>query len=254
MQSRFRSLAIVSGTAAAAAFALAPAAGASPAKAKVRQAAGSSAAAIQPAVDAFRADLGGANNGAAPVAVTTGRREIAWDGVPANFSAPNAMPPDLFRARGALFSTRGQFLQVSANAADGPIEFDNLDPGASARFATFSPQKLFTGVGSPVVDVHFRKPGTDERATVSGFGAVFTDVDRWGSTKIAYYDRRGRKLGTFRVRAAWGEETLSFLGVRFKYARVAKVRIYSGNVALGAGEGGRRDAVVMDDLIYGEPQ
>jgi hypothetical protein len=55
------------------------------------------------------------------------------------------------------------------------------------------------------------------------------------------------------VPASPGNETLSFLGVRFLDEEVARVRIRSGNKALGQDEKGGRDLVVMDDLIFGEP-
>ena len=54
----------------------------------VQQAAGTSAAAIQSAVDAYRADLGALNPNVAG-SFGSGRREINWDGVPDAFAAPN---------------------------------------------------------------------------------------------------------------------------------------------------------------------
>jgi hypothetical protein len=244
------------GLAALAVLAVAPAAAqAAEPEVALQQAAGTRAEAIQSAVDAYRADLGD-NNGPTPTPPATpgaGRREINWDGVPAAVSSPTALPLDFFRARGALFATPGKQVEVSQNAGEGPVEFENRDPAAPGRFGTFSPQKLFTPVGSNVVDVRFVVPGTNERATTRGFGAVFTDVDRTGSTKIAYYDRRGRQIARYTVPASPGSETLSFLGATFERARVARVRIWSGNVPLGSREGGRRDVVVMDDFVYGEP-
>ena len=50
----------------------------------VQQAAGTSAQAIQSAVEAYRQDLG------------DNRQEINWDGVPNTFAAPNAFPADFF--------------------------------------------------------------------------------------------------------------------------------------------------------------
>ena len=47
---------------------------------------------------------------------------------------------------------------------------------------------------------------------------------------------------------------LSFLGVVFKRAVVARVRIKYGNRKLGPNDGGKYDVAVMDDFIYGEPQ
>src|SRR5438093_8335578 len=61
----------------------------------IQLASGPDPAAIQAKVDAFRADLGGSSNGAAPPAAA-GRREINWDGVPDSLSAPNTLPADFF--------------------------------------------------------------------------------------------------------------------------------------------------------------
>jgi hypothetical protein len=220
----------------------------------LEQAAGTSPAAIQSAVDAYRADLGNLNPNT-PGSFGPGRREINWDGVPDAFAAPNDLAPDFFNRnspRGVLFATPGSALQVSANAGVAPIEFDNLNPTYSSLFRTFSPRRLFTALGSNKVTVRFFVPGSSTSATTDGFGAVFTDVDRPG-TSIAYYDAHGRRLAKLAVPVSPGNETLSFLGVRFHHARVAKVHITSGNAIAGQNETNRRDVVAMDDFIYGEP-
>jgi hypothetical protein len=65
------------------------------------------------------------------------------------------MPPDFFNknsARGAVFVTPGKkadTFQISANAGIAPVRFDNIRAGYSQIFETFSPQRLFTAVGSP---------------------------------------------------------------------------------------------------------
>lgn len=220
----------------------------------VRVAVGDDAAGIQSAVDAFRADLGNLNKND-PGSRGSGRREINWDGVPDNLSAPNKLPPDFFNVntpRGVVFATRGSGFQVSANAGVAPIEFDNLNPAYSAQFEVFSRQRLFTALDSRVTVVDFFVPGSTTPATTSGFGAVFTDVDRPG-TQIEYFDSHGRLLARLPVPPKPGAETLSFLGVKFAGSPVAKVRITAGTVNPGRNEGGRRDAVVMDDFLYGEP-
>jgi hypothetical protein len=254
MQGRLRFWTITGLVLAASSPSAAQARGAGELPVTVQQAAGTSAAAIQSAVDAYRNDLGTLNP-AAPGSVGAGRREIAWDGVPDALSAPNLLPGDFFNVtspRGVVFSTRGSGFQVSANAGVAPIEFDNLNPTYSGLFTTFSPQRLFTALNSNELTVRFFVPGSRTPATSTGFGAVFSDVDRPG-TKIAYYDARNRRLATFAVPVSPGRETLSFLGVRFLEDRVAAVKITSGNTKLGRDEGRGRDVVVMDDFIFGEP-
>jgi len=254
MQGKLRFWTITALTLAATLPAAAQAAGDGELPVNVQQAAGTSVAAIQSAVDAYRNDLGTLNPAVAG-SVGSGRREIGWDGVPDALSAPNLLPGDFFNVnspRGVVFSTRGSGFQVSANAGVAPIEFDNLNPTYSGLFTTFSPQRLFTALNSNELTVRFFVPGSQTPATSTGFGAVFTDVDRPG-TKIAYYDARNRRLGTFAVPVSPGKETLSFLGVRFLKDRVATVRITSGNTKLGRDERRGRDVVVMDDFIFGEP-
>jgi hypothetical protein len=227
----------------------------------VQYATGADAASIQGAVDAFRQDLGGSNNGVGGT-FPNGRREINWDGVPTDFSAPNPLPPNFFNsnsARGLVYQTPGDGFQVSANAETGtPIEFGNINSTYTSLFKAFTPQKLFTPLGSTISEQLFFVPGTDTPATTSGFGAVFTDVDRKFSTRMDFIDIRGRLLySIFVPNIRKGSETLSFLGVSFNEGeRVSRVVITSGNTPLGPNQNETeiRDIVAMDDFIYGEPQ
>jgi hypothetical protein len=221
-------------------------------------ASGQTPADIQGTVDTFRAALGTLNPNVAG-SFGSGRREINWDGVPDAFSAPNNLPPNFFNVnspRGVVFSTPGTGFQVSANLATGtPIEFGNINATYPGLFTTFSPQRLFTALGSNITDVTFFIPGSTTPATVSGFGAVFTDVDLANITNIQYFGPDNSSLGTFFVPPEAGNETLSFLGVFFGDEIVSRVRITSGNSVLGPGtfDPANGDLVVMDDFIYGEP-
>jgi hypothetical protein len=224
---------------------------------RVFEAAGSTPADIQAAVDDFRRFLGGDDNGAGGT-FTDGRREISWDGIPDRFAAPNNMPANFFNAnspRGVVFFTPGSGFQVSAKQGVAPILFDNLRPDASHKFAVFSPQRLFTALGSPITEILFFVPGTPQAATSKGFGSVFTDVDQDDRTRIEYFDVNGTLLFSGFVPPAKGDQTLSFLGVAFDAGEeVFFVRISSGDVELEGSNRGGRDLVVMDDFIYGEPQ
>jgi hypothetical protein len=220
-------------------------------------AAGANPAGIQAQVDAFRTDLGTLNPNVAG-SLGSGRREINWDGTPDAFSAPNNLPPDFFNVntpRGVVFATAGAGFQVSATAASGtPVRFGNINPTYTNEFQTFSPERLFTPIGSNVLDVNFFVPGSTTPALTNGFGAVFTDVDLANTTGLEFFDASNASLGTFFVPAGTTPDaSLSFLGVDFGSKTVSRVRITNGNAALGPDEGGSLDLVVMDDFLYGEP-
>jgi hypothetical protein len=227
----------------------------------VREAAGSLAD-VAVARDQFRIDLGGGTVAGPNGSFGGLRREINWDGVPDAKSSPNPFPGDFFNTtspRGAVFiPVGGTGFQVSASLASGvPVRFGNIDPSYSTEFAAFSPQKLFTSVGGTVTDVLFFVPGTGAPAVTTGFGAVFTDVDLAGKTKLEFFDVRGRVLTVAAAPPAPGSATFSFVGVTFNEPAVARVRITTGTAALGPGvtddPAAGRDLVVMDDFLYGEP-
>ena len=222
---------------------------------------GANPAAITAARDSFRVAVGGGAVAGANGSFGGLRREINWDGVPDGLSAPNSLPADFFNVnspRGVIFSTPGTGFQVSANSGIAPINFGNIDASYPSTFQPFSSQRLFTALGSNVVDVSFFLPGTNTVATVSAFAAIFTDVDSASTTSNQYFDALNNSLGTFFATNSQGSQTLSFLGVRFDAGeRVGWVRITSGNAALGAGvmdfNGDPTDVVAMDDFLYAEP-
>jgi hypothetical protein len=157
-----------------------------------------------------------------------------------------------FSARGAVFTTPGSGFSISGQPTP---EFADINPSYPGHFAPFSSPRLFTALNSNVSDVVFHVPGnTAVAAAVTGFGAVFTDVDGEFSTKLEFYAPDGRLLYERFVPWVAGDDTLSFLGVSFNAGElVSRVRIISGNAALGPDETGSLDLVAMDDFIYGEP-
>lgn len=219
---------------------------------------GASPADIQAAVGDFRAFLGALNPNV-PGSFPDGRREINWDGVPDAFADPNNLPANFFNSnspRGVVFFTPGTGFQVSADSANPtntPVRFGNIHPVFPHLFSTFSPERLFTALDSNIVEILFFVPGSPTGATVDGFGAVFTNVNREDSTKIEYFNVNGELLfGRNVLPGPTNRGSLSFLGVGFDAGeRVFLVRITSGNRIL---QTPARDVVVMDDFIYGEPQ
>jgi hypothetical protein len=212
-------------------------------------------------VEEYRALLGENNGGDPGTKGPSGYREINWDTIPDEFSAPNFYTPDFFnqpeapRARGIVLNTPGEGLMVSANA-DNPYgvlpRFGNINPQYADSFKTFSEEKLFSPIGSNLVVITFFVPGTNTPAAVRGFGAVYTDVDTQ-HTAFEYFDVNGNSLGQFQTPIA--DNGLSFLGVVFDEAIVFRVEVKYGTGALGPDDGaGDVDVAVMDNFIFGEPQ
>jgi hypothetical protein len=215
---------------------------------------------ITAAVEEYRALLG-PDNGGAPGRNASGRREINWDAVPDDLAAPNPLPGDFFnaaedpRARGAVLETPGDHVAVSAdegNPDGSPVRFGDVNASYVDTFRAFSEERLFSPIGSNVVNLSFAVPGTDTPAAVRGFGAVYTDVDGTDTADFKFLDADGRSLGTFEVPVS--ENGLSFLGVAFDNPVVARVQIVYGNTELGPDDDEQYDVAVMDDFIYGEPQ
>lgn len=214
---------------------------------------GANPSSIQGVVDLFRASVGAPNNGNAAGPLADGRREINWDGGGATTAAPAGTPFAGFQnIRGALFTTPGTgFLQTPLDAP----QFLSINPSYGTNFSFFSPVRIFTALGSNVTDVTFTIPGSPTTpAFVTGFGVIFSDVDILGSTTLQFFDLSGSPLGS-PFSAPVANNGLSFLGVFFNAGeQVGRVRIVSGNVALGPNDGPTTDVVVMDDFIYSEPQ
>ncbi len=245
----------------------------------VFQAAGPTSAAIQGSVEAYRDALGGEDNKNTPGPLDKkGRREINWDGGSTeNQNTTVAGNPfaGFQLTRGALFTTPDGTGFVQAPPSADPIlfppggmagQFNN--PTYGSIFTAFSRRRLFSAIGSTITDVDFFVPGDSKTlATVTGFGAVFTDVDRpdgsgpgrkhgnrHASTLIEYFGVDGELLFSSFVPASPGDGSLSFFGIVFDEARIARVRITSGNIAPGPDDEGKQDVVMMDDFLYGEPQ
>jgi hypothetical protein len=231
----------------------------------VFQAAGPTVASIQNTVDQYRTTLGDPNNGNV-VGQSSGRREINWDGGGSTATAIVGTPFTGFLAnRGALFTTTGTGF-VQAPLAGLVDTFHN--PTYASIFQPFSLQRLFSPIDSNVTEVTFFVPGPDNKpATTNGFGAVFTDVDlpngsgpgdtngnRKASTLIECFGTDGGLIFSSFVPASPGDGSLSFFGIVFGDARIARVRITSGDAPPGPNDDGTHDIVMMDDFLYGEPQ
>jgi hypothetical protein len=157
--------------------------------------------------------------------------------------------------RGATFTTPGDGLTQAA-ATGGLLSLDQINSTYDDLFAPFSLNRLFTPLGINITEGTFSIPGTGGAvaAGVTGFGAVFSDVDLPGTT-IQYFDTNGDSLGVFDVPALTGNQTFSFLGIIADPGDlIGSIQITTGTTALGPDESPTVDLVVMDDFFYGEPQ
>src|SRR3954468_21587991 len=109
---------------------------------------------IAATVDQFRTLLGDPSNGATAGEQQTGRREINWDGAGANaFNNRNDFPSTFFNTNvksGAVFTTPGVGFRNDST------QFVDINPGYATQLAAFSPKKIFSPVGSNVMDVLFQ--------------------------------------------------------------------------------------------------
>ena len=208
-------------------------------------------------VDEFRTLLGDPSNGGTAGEQAAGRREISWDGAGANpFDNRNDFPASFFNTNvksGAVFTTPGSGFRNDS------LEFAEVNAAYANEFATFSPTKIFSPVGSNVMEVDFQVAGQPTPAEVTGFGAVFSDVDVAGKTTIELFDRAGNSLAVIVAPVRSDATGLSFVGAKFAQPIIARARITLGTGALGAGvndvtAGGTLDVVVADNFVYGEPK
>ncbi len=226
-------------------------------KATVIKAAGDSVG-IVPKLNEFRVLAGDPLNNA-PGAIG-GRREVNWDGVPANFTNANNFPFDFFgsadaalgngRKRGLIMTNTGTSFRVDST------DFSEVDASYATQFEAFSRKRLFTYMGNVVTEVTFKVPGTTTDAFVKSFAVIFSDVDVANATTIEYFNGT-KSLGVFTATPA--AQGFSLLGVGFPEEKITRVKITSGNGLLAAGvkdisDGGTKDLVVMDDFLYDEPK
>ena len=214
---------------------------------------------ISDTVAAFQVALGNPNNGNSPGPIANGRRQINWDAgivpfdMPGDFFNNTVFPP----TRGAVFSNdNNNEFRVSNDGTDN--EFDSFNADNPDQFTTFSAPRLFAPVGTTVFDVHFFTPAGNAPATVNGFGAIFSDIDLADSTMVDLFDINNQLISSYAVDA--NPEGLSFFGVTFDdlIPPIYRVSITAGNTDIGLGMADDPfngiDLVVLDDLLYGEPQ
>jgi hypothetical protein len=213
---------------------------------------------IENDVNKFRQLLGDPLN--TTTGITTGRREINWDGVPDSLLGKK-LPDDFFnpteagapvaRQRGLAYLPGGGEFRISNTS------FADLNPQAAAQFSSFSGTKTFANISSNLWPVDFQVAGQLKAASVKGFGAVFSDVDLDNSTSLEFFNG-SKSLGKYFVPPHNATSSFSFLGVYFKNGETITRVMVSHKGFLSGGskdvtDNGPDDLIVLDDFLYSEP-
>ena len=185
------------------------------------------------------------------------RMLLNFENLPAGVVNTNTFPGNFFSVNEPFqvtFSTPGTGLRVSSN------NFADVNPTLGGEVGAFSIVHSFAPVGSNIVDVTFHPrdfPGSV--AGVSGFGAVFSDVDTPGATTMEFFTEGDRSLGVFAVPVSTDPRRASFLGVHAGGPIITRVRIKLGTAAPAPGvndisDGGTQDIVTLDDIMLDHPR
>lgn len=203
----------------------------------------------------FRNLLGNLNS---TTGLTTGRREVNWDGVPDSLDG-KTLPGNFFNpteAGSPVSLQRGLVYAAADVAMVSKTGFSEVNAEASTEFTSFSGNKSFAVISTNRWPVSFQVAGQNKIATVKSFGAVFTDVDKSNSTFIEFFNGT-KSLGKFFVPARDNTSNFSFLGVHFPGTVITEVHIsHEGRLIDGQKDitqGGAKDLIVLDDFIYSEP-
>jgi hypothetical protein len=207
-------------------------------------------------VPEFGLAIGDVNNKNEPGLHASGRREINWDGVPAQFNNNDSFPADFFNQnapRGAVYIVNGTGLRVSDN------NFTDLNSTYGTDFVAFSSPRLFAPIGTTKTELKFRIPGSDTAAAVQSFGAVFVDVDKANTSRLQAYDKDDKLIADVPAPVRAAPDAFSLVGVTFEQPVIARIVLTLGDTPIGAGindvsSGGTADVVVLDDFLYSEPQ
>jgi hypothetical protein len=240
-------------------------------------------------------EIGGVKGLVGPVA--TGHREVVWDGVPEALRNATTFSPTFFDRQvggtegvqsGIIFTATGGTGEEVNDALAGVLpdpavvgppdnpntnlggDFSNLNPAYAGDLIAFTQNAEFAPIGTTTTDVTFHVAASTTKGFVTGFGVVFTSVDKAQASSIELFDVNNTSIvkifaplkstGPFPfagpVAASAGNIPFSFVGYIDKTARIARVRMTNGESPINTGNDmpGQRDVVAIDDIYFSEPR
>lgn len=227
----------------------------------------------------------------------TGHREVVWDGVPEALRNKVTFNPGFFDRQtggaagvqgGVIFRATGGTGEEVNDALGGVVpdpatvgpplnvnaalggDFSNHSAAFAGNLLSFTQSAQFAPIGTVTTDLTFHVAGSQVAGVVNGLGVVFASVDKAETSSVEYFDEHDvsiakvyapvRSLGPFPEAGPEdaGKFPYSFVGYVDQGARIARVRITSGEAAVDQAvndlPAGASDVVVFDDVYYGEPK
>ncbi len=180
------------------------------------------------------------------------RFNINWDGIPFNGeNGTRILNPSAFSNRQILLDTD----RISQNLLVSNVNFADRRASYATQFPAFSPKINFKLLADGPQKNTFLLADRQTPALTSAFGAVFTDVERAGTSGLVFRDQFDRELGRFFVPAGASGQS-QFLGVIFSRTVVARVDVLMGESGEDFGtiddvsNMGTADLVVTDDFVF----
>jgi hypothetical protein len=225
------------------------------------------------AFDAMKAAIGGVRN-TSPTPQNGGFRIINWDavrldGTDANPATRVLVPNHIVGIPTNRFQGAG--VQFEEEYAVGDNGFANANSGVDygGQNPFFSPTKTFVMFDDDnrfddrLIEMRFTFAGTQNQAGTRGFGAIFQDVEKAGTSSIEFFSRK-KSLGKWFVEPGQNGD-IQFLGVLFNDPIVTDVVLTVGEKAIFSLEGGNLltgpadnpasgfDLAITDDFLFAEP-
>lgn len=227
---------------------------------------GSGSSGVGTAEAAFKAAIGGVNNGTVPSQQPSGLRSLTWDGI--GISSPDpavATPINAHTAALTASAVQPFGLELASPVAVANDGFASVNPETFGRLAAFTAPNDAAAIGGNTLELDLVAPATTGSTPVPratrGLGVMFMNVTVPNTTSVSYYDGTALLATAYAPTTATGSP--SFVGDLFSNPVVTRVVITLGSAMIFGWDGstvspGPADSlstnlVAADDVVLAEP-
>jgi len=142
------------------------------------------------------------------------------------FNNRNDFPATFFNVNmksGIVFTPNGTGFRNDS------LLFAKINSTHGEEFEAFSQPVNFSAIGSNIINALPQVTGEPTPATITGFGVVFSGVDREKKTSLELFDEFGNSLGVYYAPVRSDANGLSVIGVQDDAAVVARVKVICGD-------------------------